>query len=440
MQFIDAVSVAGTRRRDDGYLVADARIARTGIQTYLGREVGRPEVGVVRVYRPGAEVFSEDTLKSAAHRPVTNDHPPELVTSANWKKYSVGQSADEVSGEGIFIRVPLMVSDEAAIQDIEGGKRELSAGYTCDVDFTPGVTDAGEAYDAVQKNIRLNHIAIVARGRAGSEVRIGDGAATWGISPIQDAGPDIAEAKSQLRAAIALHEKHMSGAAPTTGKAGERSQQAMMDMMVRALEALTGESSTGGMGKMDAAPIEKRRTQGGQDMALKTIIVDGLPVETTDAGEAAINKLRGLLDTASASIAAKDTDLAKKDAEIDDLKGKQLTDADLDKRVAARATLVNTAAAIAKDVKTDGLSDNDIRAAVVRAKIGDAAVKDKSADYVNARFDILAEGVAGAGGADPFRDAMSDRRPPTAPGNPGAADAAYKAMTDGMTSAWQTQQ
>jgi hypothetical protein len=36
MNFTDAVTVAGTRRRDDGYLVADARIARTGIQTYLG--------------------------------------------------------------------------------------------------------------------------------------------------------------------------------------------------------------------------------------------------------------------------------------------------------------------------------------------------------------------------------------------------------------------
>ena len=56
MQFTDAVAVAGTRRRDDGYLVADARIARTGIQLYRGSEVGRPSMDVVRVDRPGAEV------------------------------------------------------------------------------------------------------------------------------------------------------------------------------------------------------------------------------------------------------------------------------------------------------------------------------------------------------------------------------------------------
>jgi hypothetical protein len=53
MQFTDAVTVAGTRRRDDGYLVADARIARTGVQLYAGHEVGKPDMASVRVYRPG---------------------------------------------------------------------------------------------------------------------------------------------------------------------------------------------------------------------------------------------------------------------------------------------------------------------------------------------------------------------------------------------------
>jgi hypothetical protein len=47
MQFTDVVTVAGTRRRDDGYLVADARIARTGIQNYLGWEVGKPDLALV---------------------------------------------------------------------------------------------------------------------------------------------------------------------------------------------------------------------------------------------------------------------------------------------------------------------------------------------------------------------------------------------------------
>lgn len=179
---------------------------------------------------------------------------------------------------------------------------------------------------------------------------------------------------------------------------------------------------------------------------LRTVMVDGLSVSTTDQGAQAIEKLTRERDTArqattdaatahQTALAAKDAELAKKDAELDDLKAKQLTDADLDKRVAARAGLITVAKAIAKDVKTDGLSDNDIRAAVVKAKVGDAAVTDKSTDYINARFDILAEAAAKPG-ADPFRDALKDGKPAV---DPTDVSAAYKAMTDGLTSAWQSQ-
>lgn len=50
--------------------------------------------------------------------------------------------------------------------------------------------------------------------------------------------PDTSEAASQLDAAIELHKKHMAGAAPTTGAAGEKSQQKMMDQMMAARAAL----------------------------------------------------------------------------------------------------------------------------------------------------------------------------------------------------------
>jgi hypothetical protein len=54
----------------------------------------------------------------------------------------------------------------------DGAKlREVSCGYTCDCDPTPGKYE-GERYDCVQRNIRYNHVAIVARGRAGPEIRL----------------------------------------------------------------------------------------------------------------------------------------------------------------------------------------------------------------------------------------------------------------------------
>lgn len=180
MLFTDKIALSGTRRTGDGYLVADARVARTGIQIYLGREVGRPEMEQVRVFRPEAEVFSNDALASFAHRPVTNDHPAEAVGARNWKQHSVGMTGGDIARDGEFVRVPMTVMDQAAIDAVEAGKRELSMGYACDLDFTPGTTPAGEAYDAIQKNIRGNHLAIVDAGRAGPQCRIGD---SWSEIP-----------------------------------------------------------------------------------------------------------------------------------------------------------------------------------------------------------------------------------------------------------------
>lgn len=363
MHLIDTVTLGDARTTADGYLVTDARIARTGVQVYSGREVGRPDLDQVRVYRPEAEVFARDALASFAHRPVTNDHPAEAVSAKNWKRHSVGMTGDEVARDGAFVRVPMVLMDAAAIAAVQGGKRELSCGYTCDLKFEAGTSPDGETYDAVQSSIRANHLAIVSAGRAGPECRIGD----------------------------------------------EAEQEA--------------------------------------PMTLKTVTVDGIPIEVTDQGATVIATLqKRLADAAAASatantdhakaLAAKDADLAKKDAEIDGLKAKVVDGAALDKLVADRAALVTVAKAIAKDVKTDGLTDADIRKAVVTAKLGDAAVKDKPAAYIDARFDILAEDAAKAANTDPVRDAISGGLTITGDADKAASDA-YAAMVKDMTSAHQ---
>lgn len=345
MNFVEDAIIVGTRKRSDGYLVVDARVARTGIQKYLGTEVGKPELDTVSVFRPPDEVFADETMKSFAHIPVTDDHPKVMVTAENWKEHSRGQTADEIRQEGKFIRVPLMVADGATITKIEGGKRELSAGYTCELVWKDGVTEDGEAYQAVQTKIRANHVAVVQRGRAGKEVRIGDSdTANWGAAPIT-----VADTKGDI----------------------------MSD-------------------------------------TLRKVMVDGLSVNTTDEGAQAISKLiadrdglnRKLTDQETAhktALDAKDAELAKKDAEIDSLKGKVLDQKGIDALVAKRANLEATAAKIAKDVKPAGLSDTELKRAVVTAIKGADSVKDKSEAYVDAAFDILAEDAAQT---DPLRDTM----------------------------------
>ncbi len=85
----------------------------------------------------------------------------------------MGMTGDQVSRDGGFIRVPMILVDQWAIAAVRGGKRELSCGYSCDLRFEAGATPQGEVYDAIQSNIRGNHLAIVA---AAERVRSADSA------------------------------------------------------------------------------------------------------------------------------------------------------------------------------------------------------------------------------------------------------------------------
>lgn len=343
MFLTDRVSVSAPRRTADGYLVADVKVARTGVQDYLGSELGKPDMPIVRLYRPPEEVFSKDAMTSYAYRPATVDHPAHMVDSSTWKAVSAGQTGGEVVRDGEFVRVPLVLMDGAAIKAYESGKRELSMGYTAEIVFRDGVTPEGQPYDAVQTNLRMNHLALVDKARGGAQLRIGDGGAPGAPDP----GPHH-------------HQKE-----PT--------------------------------------------------MSDKTILVDGLSVVTNDAGAQAIGKLQAQLKdtqtaqasadhTHQAAIAVKDAEIAKRDAEIDGLKGQVLSDAALDQRVQQRGDLIGKAKAI-HDADYSGKTDAQVRAIAVAAKLGDAAVAGKHEAYVEARFDHLYDS---AKPRDPVAQAMRD--------------------------------
>lgn len=335
MQFTDNTTLANTRLTADGYLVAEIAVARTGIQQYHSSEIGKGD-GLVNVYRDESEVFALDSLASFVGKPVTDNHPPVEVKADNWKQFAVGSIGEGVLRDGEHIKVPVTLMDAETIKAVQNGKREISMGYTAELEWVDGVTPQGEHYQAKQKNIRINHLAIVDKGRAGSTCRIGD--ALWG----------------------------------------------------------------------DTSP---NNNTGEKPVATRTVMVDGLPIETTDNGALAIEKLQQdkaaaeklLLDAQAlydSKMADKDAQLAAKDAEIDALKAKQLTDADIDAKVAARSELIATAKSI-HDADYSGKSDAEIKAAALTAKGVD--IKDKSAEYIAARFDIEAENT---NKADPFADAM----------------------------------
>ena len=180
MLLCDSAQTVSRERTPEGFLRIRARIARVGVHDYKAGEIGGPPGAspdkIVRVYRPVGAVFDPASMASFAAKPVTLDHPPAMVDSANWKRFAVGHSGAAVSREGDHLAADLIITDAAAVARAEAGA-ELSNGYWADFVFTPGWTSSGEPYDAVQRNIRGNHIALVDSGRCGPSCRL-DGAAT----------------------------------------------------------------------------------------------------------------------------------------------------------------------------------------------------------------------------------------------------------------------
>ncbi len=165
-----------------GFLVAPCVIARTGVQVYkakelnLGNDSGLEPNDLVRLHRPAEEVFHPDAVKSFDGVPVSVNHPPgNKITAANWKERAVGDMDDVVS-ENPLLAGKITVRDSGAVGDVTSGKKYLSAGYSFDLDPTPGETADGQAYDGIMRNIRGNHVAIVAIPRGGPACKIADSA------------------------------------------------------------------------------------------------------------------------------------------------------------------------------------------------------------------------------------------------------------------------
>lgn len=153
---------------DEGYLKVWCKAARVGTQLYT-----RGDGKQCREYRPEDEVAKPESLASFGMKAVTMGHPPVLLDSGNTNVHQIGHAGSQVRFNDGFVEVALLITDKEAISQIQrGDAQEVSSGYRVDFDPTPGVTPSGESYDGVQRNIRINHIAIVKKGRAGSDVRL----------------------------------------------------------------------------------------------------------------------------------------------------------------------------------------------------------------------------------------------------------------------------
>lgn len=163
----DTNKIGRVIKRPNGHLLVPATLARVGVQSYRNADGS-----VRRELRLPDEVFNEDAMASLELVPVTVDHPPVMLDGTNTARYAKGAVGENISRDGNFVKARLAVTDADAIAKVEAGeKAEISVGYTCDLEMTSGTWN-GQPYDAIQRNIRANHVSLVSKGRAGSDVRV----------------------------------------------------------------------------------------------------------------------------------------------------------------------------------------------------------------------------------------------------------------------------
>lgn len=126
--------------------------------------------GIFREYRPAAEVLDEASLVTLRGVPFTIDHPDDDVTIDNARELTHGVVLDvRVDGPHVWTMIRVMSND--ALQAANTGKVELSCGYEARLEMRSGVFDGG-LFDAIQREIRYNHLAQVDTARAGPVARL----------------------------------------------------------------------------------------------------------------------------------------------------------------------------------------------------------------------------------------------------------------------------
>lgn len=163
---------------NDYWYIKDNPLSKVGVFPYLGRQISEdlePDK-IYQVLRPEEELNSQETLDSFKLVPIVDDHTmlgtkPGMMPAE--EKGVHGVIGDDVYFKDGIIYGDLKIFSESLKEEIENGKKELSMGYFCDYELKNGEYE-GIPYQAVQRNLRINHVALVDEGRMGADVRVMD--------------------------------------------------------------------------------------------------------------------------------------------------------------------------------------------------------------------------------------------------------------------------
>ena len=371
----DRIQVPSARHlTDSGQMIVPCAFARTGAQNYTAGQLGLTDTAsdkVVTVMRDEADVFDSASLSSFRSVPVTIGHPkteqglPQAVTAKNAAELQVGVLEGMPVRDEDTLTGTLVIARQDAIDLIEDGTKELSAGYTCDLEVIDG---AGGEPIIYQRNIRANHIAIVERGRAGAMCSIADEDTMDVIKTEEEVVLSDDQASNE---AVAVEDTVVSETVSAEAGVEAAVEDAVADVEVEvASAAVETEDEV-------AEPILL-------DEEVKEVVAEEVAVEVADEVAAEIN-LEDELETVKTSMVALTDELSEANAKVAALQDQ------LENSVNERVETILIAKDLTDMNEFSAKSVQEIKLEVVAKLMPNLTLDGKSEAYVCARFDILSE-------------------------------------------------
>jgi hypothetical protein len=152
---------------DTGFISGAVLATKIGVFNYRDSATGE----VIRELRSPEEVFKQTSMDSLQNVTWTNNHPPVKINKRNIRKFGTGflHGNIEIHNDE-FLKSDFTIQDEQNIEDYNAGKTPVSCGYDCKLIKKSGTWN-GQRYDAIQTDIKYNHISSVNKPRlAGSSI------------------------------------------------------------------------------------------------------------------------------------------------------------------------------------------------------------------------------------------------------------------------------
>jgi hypothetical protein len=417
----DRARITSWERTPEGFLRVHATFGRTGLQRYRNPD------GSVRVeYRPEAEVARQDSLDSYGGRPVTLEHPPHLLTPDNTREHSRGSTGTRVNYDTGFVTGTITLTDREAIEAVERRDAvEISPGYRVTYDGIPGVAPNGERFDGTQRNISVNHVAVVRKGRAGSEVCIHmDAADTEDIGMAIDAidGDDHSP------------QEHQMGAQRTDGR---KQAPAPADAWEEGGEGEESMEEEHEEGTHPAPKAKKRRDAGRCDS--ETVPMEKY-LQVVDERDTAIRERNDALEQLELNEGRAAALIERLDALEAEVSERLDAQPDFDALVQARIQLLDQAEQLTNQRETyDGLSDREVRIdALEKFGVDPDRFDGRSDDYVEAAFEsYLSLGDLRGNAADALGQALQVITSPRLDAAPVSIEEAQQRMIERTAAAHQ---